>query len=52
MARLMPVQLGVEARLDRESAQKLATEIRALVKQAVHDGITDALTEIRRQPLP
>ncbi|ORV92788.1 hypothetical protein AWC11_07230 [Mycobacterium interjectum] len=42
----MPVTLDVETRLNRASAEKVADEIRTLVKQAVHDGVQDALRQI------
>lgn len=42
----MAMQVDFKAQLDEESAQKVATEIRALAKQAVLDGIGDAVREV------
>ena len=42
----MAMQIDVQAQLDEESAQKVATDLRALAKQAVLDGIADAVREI------
>lgn len=46
----MPVFLDVQARVDRASAEKAADEIAAIVKQAVHKGVQDALHEIVGEP--
>ncbi|UXA06572.1 hypothetical protein KXD96_28320 (plasmid) [Mycobacterium sp. SMC-2] len=41
----MAIQVDVEARLDTETAQQVAQHIRALAKQAVLDGINDAVNQ-------
>jgi hypothetical protein len=48
----MAIHVDVQAQLDPEQAARLASQIRALVRAAVHAGIQDAMGDlVRASPL-
>lgn len=42
----MPVMIDVQSQLDKDSVEKVAAEIRRIAKQAVLDGVQDAIAEL------